>query len=317
MILAVLLLVPSWTGEERLPLYDGTPVVRSRPVALDSAGTTRVGRLTYLGGLHLTSSDRAFGGYSSLITDGTRFELLSDGGLWFAFQLDAALRPSRPRFGALPGGPGTGWRKLDRDSEAQAIDPATGRMWVAFERANAIWRYTPGFGAIDGVVRPPAMRRWSRNSGPETMVRLRSGAFVVVGEGDWSRRLGGWTGLYFPGDPVAGARPFRFALAAPPGYKAVDAAELPDGDLLVLLRRATLAEGFASKLVRVRRAAIMSDARVEGEEIATLAAPLVHDNFEGIAVTREGVATIVWLVSDDNNAPLLQRTLLLKFRLAP
>jgi hypothetical protein len=53
---------------------------------------------------------------------------------------------------------------------------------------------------------------------------------------------------------------------------------------------------------------------VRGRVIATLRRPLVHDNFEGLAISRERGRTIVWLVSDDNQL-FLQRTLLLKFAL--
>jgi hypothetical protein len=49
--------------------------------------------------------------------------------------------------------------------------------------------------------------------------------------------------------------------------------------------------------------------------LAELDAPLVHDNFEGITATQEGADTVIWLVSDDNRTPVLQRTLLLRFRL--
>ena len=73
---------------------------------------------------------------------------------------------------------------------------------------------------------------------------------------------------------------------------------------------------FAAKLVVVDPAAIRPGALVRGREIATLAKPLIHDNFEGLAVTREGNATILWIVSDDNQL-FLQRSLLLKFRLEP
>jgi hypothetical protein len=39
-----------------------------------------------------------------------------------------------------------------------------------------------------------------------------------------------------------------------------------------------------------------------------------HDNFEALAIAREGDATILWIASDDNNA-WWQQSLLLKFRL--
>ncbi|GAA3260107.1 hypothetical protein GCM10020258_22400 [Sphingomonas yabuuchiae] len=48
--------------------------------------------------------------------------------------------------------------------------------------------------------------------------------------------------------------------------------------------------------------------------LAELDSPLIHDNFEGVAVTQEAGATILWLVSDDNQL-FLQRNYLLKFRL--
>jgi len=59
---------------------------------------------------------------------------------------------------------------------------------------------------------------------------------------------------------------------------------------------------------------LAADAVVRGREIARLETPLVHDNIEGVAVTREGGRTTIWLVSDDNQS-MMQRTLLLKFRL--
>ena len=320
-ITAVLLLNANWSGDERLPLYEGTPTVKTRPVTLGPGDPKRVGDLTFMGGLHFYSRDHAFGGYSSLHTDGRKFSLLSDGGLWFDFEMGSDLRPYRPRFGTLPDGPAQGWRKIDRDSEAQAVDPATGQIWVAFERANMIWRYAPGYARVEAKAAPAAMASWPRNSGAEAMVRLRRGAFLVFSEGN-REPGGGTTTLYFPGDPTAGSKPVRLAFVAPDHFDVTDAAELPDGRLIVLTRRARLAVGFTNKLVLVEadaiRAAIAQPgARVRGREIATLAPPLIHDNFEGVAVTREGRATIVWLVSDDNSPTWFQRTLLLKFRLEP
>jgi hypothetical protein len=39
-----------------------------------------------------------------------------------------------------------------------------------------------------------------------------------------------------------------------------------------------------------------------------------HDNFEALAITREGADTIVWIASDDNGE-FWEQSLLLKFRL--
>jgi len=49
--------------------------------------------------------------------------------------------------------------------------------------------------------------------------------------------------------------------------------------------------------------------------IATISAPLLIDNMEGIAVSKVGQETNIWLISD-NNFSIFQRTLLMKFRLS-
>jgi hypothetical protein len=82
----------------------------------------------------------------------------------------------------------------------------------------------------------------------------------------------------------------------------------------VLNRRFALPFSFSAKLTIVDPAAIRPGRLIKGTEIATLAAPLIHDNFEGVAVVREGNRTILWIVSDDNQS-WMERTLLLKFRL--
>lgn len=315
--LMVLLLGTSWSGDERLPLYDGVPNVTVTPVPLDGddPARRRVGALTYLGGLRFASRDAAFGGYSSLAIDGDRFTLLSDGGLTFGFRMRADLRPGMFTFGALPDGPGVGWRKRDRDSEALTVDPATGRVWIGFESHNAVWRYAPGLARAERGAEPAAMHDWPRNGGAEAMVRLRDGRFLIFAEGDDGMGADR-PALTFDRDPTdPGAIVQEFRYRPPAGYFVTDAAQLPDGRLLVLTRAFTFPSGFTAKLMLVDTSTIRAGAVLGGRELATLTTPTIHDNFEGVAVTREGAATIVWLLSDDNGPSLLQRTMLLKFRL--
>src|SRR3546814_8631947 len=84
--------------------------------------------------------------------------------------------------------------------------------------------------------------------------------------------------------------------------------------LMVLLRRFECPRTFTIKLLLVDSRRIAPGAMVDGTEIATFAPPYIHDNFEAVAATREGGDTIVWIASDDNQS-ILQRSLLLKFRL--
>ncbi|MBX3593436.1 esterase-like activity of phytase family protein [Sphingomonas sp.] len=316
-VLLLLFLLPSWSGEERLPVLHADAPVTARRVALNPTDPNQVelGGLTYLGGLEFRSSAPGFGGFSAMAVLGDRFTLLSDSGTLMTFRMDASMAPQGIRFSALPDGPGTGWSKLDRDSESLTRDPATGSWWVGFERANAIWRYSPDFTRATGHVAPPAMADWPSGSGPETMVRLRDGRFLVIAEGEEGARKGTKEGLDFTTDPVrAPRRGFVFSYRPPRGYRPVDIAELPDGRLAILNRRFALRTLFTAALTIVPRAAIRPGAIVRGREIARFTAPILHDNFEAIAVTREGKDTILWIASDDNQQ-FWERSLLLKFRL--
>ena len=315
--LLVLALVPTWSGEPRLPVYNGTPKVRVERVTLDASNPARrrLGALTFLGGLHFSSPDPAFGGFSAMHVAGDRFTLLSDGGLTFAFRLGRDLVPHAYRFGALPDGPGSGWAKADRDSESMAVDSKTGRIWVGFENWNAIWSYAPGFARVERQARPRAMRRWPKGGGAEAMVRLSDGRFLVFSETKEAPK-GGTLGLIFRGDPTdPAARPSRFVYQAPEGFSSTDAVELPNGRILVLNRAFSLRQQFTGSLTLIDAGAIRPRARVLGRELARFAAPVIHDNFEALAATREGPDTILWIVSDDNPPSLWQRALLLKFRL--
>lgn len=310
--LLILALVPGWSREPPLALFrPGPGEIAVQPILLDrnDSARTRVGAVRLLWGARLTSSDPAFGGFSALAVTGDRFTMLSDGGGVARFRLvDGKARDVR--FADLPSGPGGNWQKRDRDSEALVIDPAIGEALVAFERSNAIWRYGRDFGRALGRTRPRAMRDWSPNSGAETMMRRADGSVVVIAEADFADDGSGTSGLVFAGDPTRGGAPWGFRLRPPRGWLPADAAELPDGRILIVLRRLRRLR-FETALMLLPRGAIRPGGVARGRVVATFAAPLVHDSFEGIAVTREAHRTIVWLVSDDNQS-IVQSTLMLK-----
>lgn len=315
--------VPGWSGDQRLPLLGSTARIDARPLTQLAADPTRsrIGALEYLGGVELKSPDPAFGGFSALHVDGDRFLLLSDGGGVVRFVMGDDWRVRDASFADLTDGPRTGWEKRDRDSEALAVDPVTGTHWVAFENANAIWRYDATFEKVTGAVRPEAMRRWPRNGGPEAMVRLRDGRFLVLSES--ARRDapdGTYHALAFDRDPVEpGSVASRFFYRPPEGFNATAADELPDGRVIVINRRVVWPSGFEAAVTIVDPADIRLDAILAGREVARLGGGLWsgfgRDNFEAVSVVREGDDTIVWLATD-HNMQWPQRTLLLKFRLA-
>lgn len=316
-ILAVLLIVPGWSGAERLPLLQhGAQQVTTIPVELfaKDPARKRLGALTYLGGVALRSPDPVFGGFSSMRIVGDRFMMLSDGGgiVHFAMGPDWQVRGATAR--ELPGGPGTGWEKRDRDSESMAVLPG-GDILVGFERANALWRYDRDMTRVVGSRAPRSMRKWSANSGPEAMATMPDGSVVVFSESNAKRGVKGFAAIRMFGDPIDPAVPwYRFRYVAPPEFAVTDAVALRDGRMLVLVRRFGVPQLFTARLQLIETGAIRPGAIVTGRTIAAFEGDAIHDNFEALALTREGGRDVLWIASDDNQA-FWQRSLLLKFRL--
>ncbi len=277
-----------------------------------------VGRLTYLGGLRLTSKNPRFGGLSGLtLDDGGRLIAVSDHGFWFRAELvrgadgapqalvGAELTPILGPEGRLRG-------KRWRDAEAVERE-ADGGYIVSFERIHRLWRYGPGraFTVTPpvAIATPPALEQAPANGGIEALAVLGPGRLLAVtedlrtGEGD----LVGWL--------IEEGRAASLTYAAGSRFQPTDFAVLPDGDLLALERRFSAIAGPGARLLRFAREDIRPGARLEGEEIARLAPPLSVDNMEGLAVGRaEDGGTLIYLLSDDNYNPL-QATLLMLFRL--
>jgi hypothetical protein len=287
-------------------------LVRFQPFALneDDAAAKRLGRLVWLGGWALTSNDRRLGGISALHVDGGQALALSDAGWLIRLPLPTGRSPVRATISMVEAGPGAPGVKVNRDIESAVIDGT--RVWLAFEQANAIWRYDRAGFEPRSAAAPPGMSRWSANRGPEAMVRLADGRFLVFAEG-----AGGDTeAALFSGDPsVRGTAATRLRYRPPAGYRITDAARLPDGRLVLLNRSVSLFAGFTAKLTIATLPELREGALIAGEEAAVFEGPISRDNLEALSVTAEGGRTILWVASDDNYSPF-QRTLLMKFALA-
>lgn len=261
---------------------------------------------------HLTSSDPQFGGFSALLAgENGAFTAFSDRGWRLDFAPPGSPRAGSPSLAKVFPDPAEHHRFFD--IEAAVRDPATGTTWLASENRHAIHRF-----AADGT---PDGRRvladevdWLPNQGIEAMVRLADGRFVVLPEGQPE-------GLLFAGDPVDGAQAARFRIAVPrQGYKITDAAILPDGRLLVLLRKLVRPSPsawppFASLLA-------IGEVPEAGGTFAPKAALsldgiLPRENYEGLALRERAAGEIeVWLIADDN-VSVFQRSLLAKLVFTP
>ena len=289
-------------------------LIRAEPVALDShdPARTRVGALTLLGGWRLTSNVRAFGGLSALDMDGNRATAISDIGAIVTFRVGGFGHISDARILPLPSGCGGNDDKTARDTESLAHDARRQHWWIGFEWRNAICRTDANF-ATGRAFAPPAMRDWPRTTGPETLLTLRDGTMMVLAERGRSGRVRPL--LLFHGDPVDPHTAItQLGFLPPQGYSPTDAAQLPDGRILILTRKFSIFSLFTARLVIVDPARFAAGAVVAGQDVARLESPVVTDNYEGVSVTQEQGRTIVWIVSDDNYMGW-QRTLLLKFAL--
>ena len=297
-------------------------VVTSKPVPLNPTDLkqVKVGRLTYRGGLALTSTNPRFGGLSALrLTEGgARITFISDEGSWATARLvndaqgqlvglaDAELGPLLD----LAGKPLLA--KFESDAESLALMP-DGSMVVGFEHHHRLWRYAATKGRLEGkptVVRPPPrLEEAPPNGGIESLVAWgKDGLFALTEYWIIDGVIRGWTNGPERWQPLD----YRFEGA----FRPSDMAVLPSGDVVVLERAYDADRGIVSvRLRRVSRKDVRAGARLKSQAIADLEPPMSVDNFEGIdAVRGKKGGPFVYLVSDDNfNA--VQRTLLLKFSL--
>lgn len=287
----------------------------AEPLALYGSGPDRprIGGLRFIEGWHLASRDVRFGGVSAMHVEGGEVTALSDSGSIFRFPVPARAGGLPLRIEPIPRGPGSGRRKSDRDAEALAV--AGDRLWVSFEGRNAIWAYRRPDWRFEAAAAPEALRGLSYTRGAEAMARLEGGRFLLFAEGP--RAGDGTTPVFlFEGDPALAATPvLRLRYRAPKGYRPTEAAQLPDGRVLVLNRDFGLLAGWRAMLTVADPRDLRPGAVLEGRLLAELGGRLPSDNMEALSVKREGDRTIVWVASDDNFLPLVQRTLLLKFEL--
>ncbi len=288
------------------------------PLNPEDRTQARVGGLIWRGGFAVTSADAAFGGLSDLelSSDGREITAITDQGQWLTARLtydrrghldgmtDARRGPLRDPRGLLLTG------KFNQDAEALArLDD--GSLVVAFERNHRLLRYPAG--KLDGVPQvinaPPSLAGAASNAGLEALVALAGDRLLAFTEG---QKAGEHYAVYLR---EADGRWQALALRPKGLFVPTGAAQLPDGDILLLERRFTLLGGVSARLSRLPLASIRPGAVLQGREIAELRPPLTLDNFEGVALHLAGDgATRITLLSDDNFSPL-QRTLIVQFEL--
>ncbi len=327
-LIAALLAVGSFAFGAPRYAHAPTPIaIKATPIDAFSNSDherTRFGDLEFRGGLVLTSTNKAFGGWSSIVVeaDGSHFTGVTDNGSWLRGRIvyrdgrpsgiaDAELAPilgpdNKPLAAR-------GW--YDAESLAMAAD---GRAYVGIERVEKIVRFDfKRFGVrAHGapITVPPDFKTFKRNKSLECLAMPRkgsphAGALIVITEESLDA-AGNHRAFVLDGRRVT-----RFSVKRSDAFDVTDCALLGSGDLLLLERRYAPLIGVAMRIRRLHLADIKEGAMIDGRPMIVADLGYQIDNMEGIAVIRNARGeTIITLVSDDNFSEI-QRTLLLQFAL--
>ncbi|MDB5522261.1 MAG: phytase-like protein [Rhizobium sp.] len=285
------------------------------------------GKLEYLSGLVLATKNGEMGAVSSIrLTDGgTRFISVMDTGHWATGTIE------RDADGKLTGiadykitsmkdPSGSGAHDKDSfDAESMVLDKD--RVYVGFERDHRINAYPfPGFeNAMPLDVQRPVLKKGEQlyaNGGMEAILKAPDkgplqGALMFVAERSYNSE----------GDFIAGVQSgpmkgtFYVERLAP--YDITDGVFLEDGSFLLLERKFGLRDGIGIRIRKFSGDDIKPDATIKGETL--MEADFSHqiDNMEGLDAYKAADGSTHLIIESDDNHSLLERNLLLEFRMLP
>lgn len=285
---------------------------------------TRFGPLTFVGGLEMVSGARDFGSLSAFRfrKPGSDFIGVADTGFWFFGRVehDADGRPSGFSDFTMQAMVDREGHPIDSkyQTDAEGLGIHGGIATAGFERNHRIseFRIDPaGMKApirdLDFLVPRNELRM---NRGFETVAYAPEdgplqGARVVVSERSLDEKGNQYAAI------LEGPKKGVFTVKRSGKFDITDGAFLPDGNLLLLERSFSYADGVAMQLRRIDGGSIGPGKLADGPVLLQADMSYQIDNMEGLDVWRRGDgALMVSMVSDDNQS-LLQRNLYLEFRL--
>ncbi|MDO9417463.1 esterase-like activity of phytase family protein [Pararhizobium sp.] len=303
-----------------------TVPVKSRAITEFKIGSAEktFGPLEFLGGIEMTSSDSLLGSLSSIRfrPNGRDFVAIMDTGHWAEGSIE---RDASGHLSGLADLTVTSMRdrngeseniKYRMDAEGLALHGET--ALVSYERYHRVDVFAdPGFalskpsGSLDILIPIKELRG---NGGLETVAvsplnSTLAGATVVVAE----RSVDEEGNLFAAILDGPGKGIFKVVRRTP--FDVTDGAFLPNGDLLLLERRFNFGTGIGMQIRRIAGSSIKAGAVVDGEILLDADFGYQIDNMEGLdVVAGPGGEVRIVLVSDDNHS-ILQRNLMLEFRL--
>jgi hypothetical protein len=300
--------------------------IRARPITQFRIGRDDrdFGPFEFVGGLEMTSPSRDFGALSSFrfLEPGAGFMGVADTGFWFfgTIARDAAGAPSGVTGFSLQQMVDDKGNPIDRkwEVDAEGLDVRDGVATVGFERNHRIAQFRIVADAMGAPFRlvpflVPA-RELRQNKGFETVTRAHpqgqhEGGLVVVSERSIDKAGNVFAAI------IEGPNMGVFTIRREGDFDITDGAFLPSGDLLLLERRYSIAQGVAMRLRRIYGESIAMGQVADGPVLMTADMGYQIDNMEAMDVWRRADgALMVSLMSDDNHS-MLQRNLYLEFRL--
>jgi hypothetical protein len=310
--------LPSGAEDQTLP-------VNSRLISNFKVGSdqTRFGAFEFIGGLELSSPSSMLGAMSAIRLSADRQSFLGvmDTGFWYAGRFERGLK------GELTGIVDFSVASmLDADGEsseekwrvdAEGLAVRGDEVLVSFERRSRVDVYpadAPGSSRPTGTLPLQIPSKELRNNrGLEAIMVAPAasplaGEVVVVSE----RSLDANGDIYAA--VLTGPTKGVFFVKRHPPYDVTDGDFLPNGDLLLLERRFSIAEGIGMRIRRIDASRLGAGNLVDGPVVLEADFGDQIDNMEGLDVSEdEDGKVFVTLVSDDNHS-ILQRNLVLEFR---
>ena len=302
-----------------------TVPVKSRQIENFKIGSDQkqFGKLEFMGGIEMSSSNALLGAISSIRfrPDRKSFLAIMDTGHW----VEGEIR--RNQEGKLSGTSDlTVTSMIDANGRSEQVKERMDCEGVALRNGEVLASYEglhrvdvypdPGFAQSGPVATLPLLI-------PVTSLRGNRGLETIAVSPKGSPLAGGVTvvsELSFDanGNLLAavldGPRKGIFGVVRKGAFAVTDGAFLPNGDLLILERRFSFAEGIGMQIRRIKGEDIKPGAVVDGEILLNADMGYQIDNMEGLDVIVEPGDTRLILVSDDNHS-ILERNLMLEFRL--
>ncbi|WP_372353175.1 esterase-like activity of phytase family protein [Pararhizobium sp. YC-54] len=308
-----------------LPVSEIVPV-KSRQIDNFKIGSDQklFGKLEFIGGIEMSSSNALLGAISSIRfrPDRKSFLAVMDTGHWVEGKI------KRDQKGRLAGASDlTVTSMIDANGRSEQVKERMdcegvalrdGAVLASYEGLHRVDSYPdPGFARSGPVATLPLLipeQSLGGNRGLETIAVSPkdgplAGGTAVVAERSFD------TAGHLLAAVLDGPRKGVFSVVRKGPFAVTDGAFLPNGDLLILERRFSFAEGLGMQIRRIRGGDIKPGAVVDGEILLNADMGYQIDNMEGLDVIVEPGGDIRIIIVSDDNHSILERNLMLEFRL--